>query len=198
MLRRRWHRRERRQGRGSSGRLARDGQLGDRLRRRYRRRRRYAHARRLHREREHGVELRRHRLGLRHDHPHRIHRQPEHGCRWDQLPEPRFLRRRDLELRRRPHPDRLHREREHGNPPRWRDRQQTPTGGPAALLTLSGTTTITDNHAFSDPTVNLGGGIWIRGGATVTATADWTGSISGNTPDQCFPTVTIGITTCGA
>src|SRR6266508_1013372 len=75
---------------------------------------------------------------------------------------------------------------------------QTPTGGPAALLTLSGTTTITDNHAFSDPTVNLGGGIWIRGGATVTATADWTGSISGNTPDQCFPTVTIGSTTCGA
>jgi hypothetical protein len=74
---------------------------------------------------------------------------------------------------------------------------QTPTGGPAALLTLSGTTTIADNHAFSDPTVNLGGGIWIRGGATVTATADWTGSISGNTPDQCFPTVTIGGTTCG-
>src|SRR6266508_3709450 len=75
---------------------------------------------------------------------------------------------------------------------------QTPTGGPAAVLTLSGTTTITDNHAFSDPTVNLGGGIWIRGGATVTATADWTGTISGNTPDQCFPTVTIGSTTCGA
>ena len=75
---------------------------------------------------------------------------------------------------------------------------QTPTGGPPAVLTLSGTTTITDNHAFSDPTVNLGGGIWIRGGATVTATADWTGSISGNTPDQCFPTVTIGSTTCGA
>jgi len=75
---------------------------------------------------------------------------------------------------------------------------QTPTGGSAAVLTLSGTTTITDNHAFSDPTVNLGGGIWIRGDATVTATADWTGFISGNTPDQCFPTVTIGSTTCGA
>jgi len=73
---------------------------------------------------------------------------------------------------------------------------QTPTGGPAAVLTLSGTTTITDNHAFSDPTVNLGGGIWIRGGAAVTATADWTGSISGNTPDQCDPEVVIGGTTC--
>jgi len=75
---------------------------------------------------------------------------------------------------------------------------QTPTGGSVAVLTLSGTTTITDNHAFSDPTVNLGGGIWIRGDATVTGTADWTGFISGNTPDQCFPTVTIGSTTCGA
>jgi hypothetical protein len=73
---------------------------------------------------------------------------------------------------------------------------QTPAGGPAAVLTLSGTTTITDNHAFSDPTVNLGGGIWIRGGAAVTATADWTGSISGNTPDQCDPEVVIGGTTC--
>jgi hypothetical protein len=74
---------------------------------------------------------------------------------------------------------------------------QTPTGGPTAVLTLSGTAAITDNHAISDPTVNLGGGIWIRGGATVTATADWTGSVSGNTPDQCSPTVTIGSTTCG-
>jgi hypothetical protein len=73
---------------------------------------------------------------------------------------------------------------------------QTPTGGPAAVLTLSGTTTITDNHAFSDPTVNLGGGIWIRGGAAVTATADWTGSILANTPDQCDPEVVIGGTTC--
>jgi hypothetical protein len=62
---------------------------------------------------------------------------------------------------------------------------QTPSGGSAAVLTLSGTTSITDNHAISDPTVNLGGGIWIRGGATVSATGDWTGSISGNTPDQC-------------
>lgn len=75
---------------------------------------------------------------------------------------------------------------------------QTPTGGPTAVLTLSGTSAITNNHAISDPTVNLGGGIWIRGGATVSATADWTGSVSGNTPDQCSPTVTIGSTTCGA
>ena len=75
---------------------------------------------------------------------------------------------------------------------------QTPTGGPTAVLTLSGTTTIANNHAISDPTVNLGGGIWIRGGATVSATADWTGSVSGNTPDQCSPTVTIDSTTCGA
>lgn len=75
---------------------------------------------------------------------------------------------------------------------------QTPEGGPAAVLTLSGTASITDNHAFGDPDPPaLGGGIWIRGGATVAATADWTGSISGNTPDQCSPTVTIGSTTCG-
>lgn len=75
---------------------------------------------------------------------------------------------------------------------------QTPTGGPAAVLTLSGTASITDNHAFGDPDPPaLGGGIWIRGGATVAATADWTGSIAGNTPDQCSPTVTIGSTTCG-
>jgi nitrous oxidase accessory protein NosD len=75
---------------------------------------------------------------------------------------------------------------------------QTPTGGPTAVLTLSGSTTITDNHAFSDTTVNLGGGIWIRGTGTVTtATADWTGTISGNTPDQCSPTVTIGSFICG-
>jgi hypothetical protein len=75
---------------------------------------------------------------------------------------------------------------------------QTPTGGPSAVLTLSGTSAITHNRAISDPTVNLGGGIWIRGGATVSATADWTGSVSGNTPDQCSPTVIIGSTTCGA
>jgi hypothetical protein len=75
---------------------------------------------------------------------------------------------------------------------------QTPTGGPGAVLTLSGTASITDNQAFGDPDPPpLGGGIWIRGGATVNATADWTGSISGNTPDQCSPTVTIGSITCG-
>jgi hypothetical protein len=76
---------------------------------------------------------------------------------------------------------------------------QTPTGGPAAVLTLSGTAAITDNHAISDSSVNLGGGIWIRGRATVSATADWTGSVSENTPDQCSPTVTIGGTStiCG-
>jgi hypothetical protein len=73
---------------------------------------------------------------------------------------------------------------------------QTPTGGPAAVLTLSGATSITDNHAMSNPAVNLGGGIWIRGGATVSATGDWTGSISDNTPDQCDPEVVIGGTTC--
>ena len=75
---------------------------------------------------------------------------------------------------------------------------QTPTGGPGAVLTLSGTASITDNQAFGDPDPPpLGGGIWIRGGATVNATADWTGSISGNTPDQCSPTVTIGSIICG-
>jgi len=73
---------------------------------------------------------------------------------------------------------------------------QTPTGGPAAVLTLSGTTSITNNHAISDPAVNLGGGIWIRGGATVSATGDWTGDISGNTPDQCDPETVIGGKTC--
>ena len=76
---------------------------------------------------------------------------------------------------------------------------QTPTGGPTAVLTLSGTSSIVNNRAFSDPTVNLGGGIWIRGTGTVTtATADWSGSVSRNRPDQCSPTVTIGTTTCGA
>jgi hypothetical protein len=76
---------------------------------------------------------------------------------------------------------------------------QTPTGGPTAVLTLSGTSSIVNNRAFGDPTVNLGGGIWIRGTGTVTtATADWSGSVSRNRPDQCSPTVTIGTITCGA
>jgi hypothetical protein len=76
---------------------------------------------------------------------------------------------------------------------------QTPDGGPTALLTLSGTTSITNNRAYSDPTVNLGGGIWIRdpGSAVTTATPDWTGSIVRNKPDQCSPTVTIDSFICG-
>jgi hypothetical protein len=74
---------------------------------------------------------------------------------------------------------------------------QTPTGGPTAVLTLSGTTSITNNRAFSDPTVNLGGGIWIRNNAVTTATPDWSGTIARNKPDQCSPTVTIGTFTCG-
>ncbi len=64
---------------------------------------------------------------------------------------------------------------------------------PSALLTLSGSTRIVGNKASE-----FGGGIWIRDDATVTATADWTGSVTGNKPDQCFPQVTIGSTTCGA
>jgi hypothetical protein len=60
-----------------------------------------------------------------------------------------------------------------------------------ATLTLSGATTITGNHA------EQGGGISNRPLSTVLA-SNWTGSISGNTPDQCNPTLTIGSTTCGA
>jgi hypothetical protein len=60
-----------------------------------------------------------------------------------------------------------------------------------ATLTLSGTTTITGNHA------EQGGGISNRPLSTVLA-SNWTGSISGNTPDQCNPILTIGSTTCGA
>jgi hypothetical protein len=59
-----------------------------------------------------------------------------------------------------------------------------------ATLTLGGTTTITGNHA------EQGGGISNRPLSTVLA-SNWTGSISGNTPDQCNPTLTIGSTTCG-
>ena len=61
-----------------------------------------------------------------------------------------------------------------------------------AVTTLSGTSTISSNRAGE-----FGGGIWVRSG-TVTATADWDGSVEKNKPDQCFPTVTIGSTTCGA
>ena len=60
-----------------------------------------------------------------------------------------------------------------------------------ATLTLSGTTTITGNQA------EQGGGLSNRPLSTVLA-SNWTGSISGNTPDQCNPTITIGSTTCGS
>ncbi len=60
-----------------------------------------------------------------------------------------------------------------------------------ATLTLSGATKITGNQA------EQGGGISNRPSSTVLA-SNWTGSISGNTPDQCNPTLTIGSTTCGA
>jgi hypothetical protein len=60
-----------------------------------------------------------------------------------------------------------------------------------ATLTLSGTTTITGNQA------EQGGGISNRPLSTVLG-SNWTGSISGNTPDQCNPTLTIGSTTCGS
>jgi large repetitive protein len=79
-----------------------------------------------------------------------------------------------------------------------------PTDG---ITILSGTTKISFNTAG-----NQGGGIWANvangvfaadgtatytdpiSGATLPA---WTGSITGNTPDQCSPTLTIGSTTCG-
>jgi hypothetical protein len=60
-----------------------------------------------------------------------------------------------------------------------------------ATLALSGTTTITGNQA------EQGGGISNRPLSTVLA-SNWTGSIWGNTPDQCNPTLTIGSITCGA
>jgi hypothetical protein len=68
-------------------------------------------------------------------------------------------------------------------------------GATTAVLTLSGSTTITANQA-----TNMGGGIFMFSAdpGTVQATADWTGSILGNTPDQCNPTLTIGSTICGA
>jgi hypothetical protein len=62
-----------------------------------------------------------------------------------------------------------------------------------AVLTLSGSTRIVGNKASE-----FGGGIWIRDNPTISATADWTGAVTGNKPDQCFPQVTIGSTTCGA
>jgi hypothetical protein len=80
-----------------------------------------------------------------------------------------------------------------------------PTDG---ITLLAGTSAIRSNTAG-----NQGGGIWANvakgvfaadgtaaytdpiSGATLPA---WTGSIAGNTPDQCSPTLTIGSTTCGA
>jgi hypothetical protein len=86
----------------------------------------------------------------------------------------------------------------------------TPRSG---LTLLSGTSSISGNSA-----ADQGGGIWAN--TTVSSTtigvvaADgtatykdpivgstlpaWTGAVSGNTPDQCSPTLTIGGTTCGA
>jgi len=86
----------------------------------------------------------------------------------------------------------------------------TPRSG---LTLLSGTSSISGNSA-----ADQGGGIWANttvssttigvvaadgtatykdpiGGSTLPA---WTGAVSGNTPDQCSPTLTIGDTTCGA
>jgi predicted outer membrane repeat protein len=85
----------------------------------------------------------------------------------------------------------------------------TPRSG---LTILSGATSISSNTA-----TDSGGGIFVNNpittsgfgvhaadgtatykdpisGATLPA---WTGSVSGNTPDQCSPTLTIGTTTCG-
>jgi hypothetical protein len=89
-------------------------------------------------------------------------------------------------------------------------------GSPSDGITLlGGSTTISSNTAG-----NQGGGIWARAsqddsldpsvafraadgtasytdpitGATLPA---WTGSLFGNTPDQCWPTLTLGAHTCG-
>ena len=86
----------------------------------------------------------------------------------------------------------------------------TPVSG---LTILSGATSVTSNTASDS-----GGGIYLRttvptagfgvhaadgtatykdpiSGATLPA---WTGSVSGNTPDQCSPQLTIGTTSCGS
>jgi hypothetical protein len=83
----------------------------------------------------------------------------------------------------------------------------------SGLTILSGATSISSNTA-----TDSGGGIFVNNpiatsgfgvhaadgtatykdpisGATLPA---WTGSVSGNTPDQCSPTLTIGTTTCGS
>jgi len=59
----------------------------------------------------------------------------------------------------------------------------------SATLTLTGATDIQTNTARSS-----GGGIANIG--SVTAAADWTGSVSGNSPDNCEPTLILGGTTC--
>lgn len=79
-----------------------------------------------------------------------------------------------------------------------------PTDG---ITILSGSTKISSNTAGDQ-----GGGIWANvakgifaadGTATypdpITAATlpAWTGSVTGNNPDQCFPAVTIGSTACG-
>ena len=112
-------------------------------------------------------------------------------------------RRRDLELRRHPDLEQLDNQRKQCSNPAtttWpgaaasASSLSSSTGTAVvkqATLTLSGTTTITGNHA------EQGGGISKRPLSTVLA-SNWTGSITGNTPDQCNPTLTIGSTTCGA
>jgi hypothetical protein len=88
------------------------------------------------------------------------------------------------------------------------------SGNPVSGLTLlSGTTSIASNTAGDQ-----GGGIWANtaissttiGGVAADGTATykdpitgstlpaWTGSVSGNAPDQCSPALTIRSATCGA
>ena len=76
------------------------------------------------------------------------------------------------------------------------------------ITTLGGSTMISSNTA-----ADQGGGIWAAArvpdpanpgqflpadpNGTVRAAA-WTGSLFGNTPDQCFPTLTLGTHSCGS
>lgn len=59
-------------------------------------------------------------------------------------------------------------------------------------LTLTGMTKISGNKAGT-----FGGGIRNVDPSTVVA-SNWTGSVQGNKPDQCSPTLTIGSTSCGS
>ena len=83
------------------------------------------------------------------------------------------------------------------------------------ITTLSGSTTISSNTA-----ADQGGGIWaaarvpdpenpgqflpadpngtVRAADGTGALPAWTGSVSGNSPDQCFPTLTLGTHSCGS